>query len=187
MTKNSGYGGRKMDKITITEALEQKIPLPWKVSEGGETKFLVYRQRPEQLTRSAFYELEQYGLKRNEIRELFYVMSNDWSQLLKSLDIAPLPKECPKKVIQTDTVAEISKRLSNTPAADLPKVPIEKADANEGYGWVLPVEKPLGNNGINVTIDLENADGDKVRDLLFRIRPDSVGQYRTTGTLHIKL
>ena len=68
--------------------------------------FLVIRRRPEDLTKQLFDQLRQYGHGVAQIRELFYINSNDWNKIAENLGIekgkrarkagSPIPKEAIK-------------------------------------------------------------------------------------------
>jgi len=91
-----------MAKISIEEALKNKLPLPWKVNDSTGTNFLIKRRRPEDLTKELFEQLEAYGLNRTQIREMFYVAPKEWGIIMSKLDI-PANKYTPKKMITLST------------------------------------------------------------------------------------
>ena len=92
------------NKPTIEQALANKLPLPWKTQGQTGPIWAVKRQRPEDLTGLLFNRLEAYGMKRATIRELFYIMSVDFSSMLKKLGIGKGKpggkRKEPKSVIQ---------------------------------------------------------------------------------------
>ena len=133
-----------MSKLSIEEALKTKLPLPWKVSDPTGTRFLVIRRRPLDLTKELFEQLEEYGVTRNIIRELFYISSNEWGGVMKRIGIEPSKKAgrrpgCGRKSVAVGNPATVpasptddapigvvpaESRLKTTPPAALPKVPV---------------------------------------------------------------
>ena len=90
-------------KPTIEEALQARIPLPWKQSTcDGPPIWKVERQRPEDFTAEIYQKLKKYGMKEDEIRNLFYIQNADYATLKKHVGAVPAddedePKAKPKK------------------------------------------------------------------------------------------
>lgn len=79
-----------MNKPTIIEALQARIPLPWKQSTcDGPPLWKVERQRPEDFTAEIYQRLKKYGMKEGEIRELFYVTNENWAKLKQQIGAVP--------------------------------------------------------------------------------------------------
>lgn len=155
-----------MNKLSIEEALTVKLGLPWKVSSPTGTRFLVARRRPEDLTKELFEQLEAYGIARNTIRELFYILPDDWKETRERLGVSPGKRGgarpgCGRK---SDTItglpaatsgpdndtpiafAPAESRLKTTPPIGLPKVPVAPLLRAHDIGKPVPVTpepKPL--------------------------------------------
>ena len=82
---------RTLPKPTPAEALELKIKLPW------EDK--VRRMRPADLTKELFIQLDEYGLTRTEIMNLFHCYQYDFDPLLKKWGIPPATPGGKKKAL----------------------------------------------------------------------------------------
>ena len=97
-----------MNKPTITEALQARIPLPWKQSTcDGPPIWKVERQRPEDFTAEIYQQLRKYGMKEDEIRNLFYIKNEDYGRLKQELG-ATVPVECVE-----ESKKQIGRRLKN--------------------------------------------------------------------------
>ena len=94
--------------MNITEALQARIPLPWKQSTcDGPPIWKVERQRPEDFTAEIYQQLRKYGMKEDEIRNLFYIKNEDYGRLKQELG-ATVPAECVEK-----SKKQIGRRLKN--------------------------------------------------------------------------
>ena len=70
------------DKITIEQALESKLPRPWKLTDcSGPPVWKVIRKRPKDLTAELYQRLLAYKIKDGEIRELFHASCLEWAGL----------------------------------------------------------------------------------------------------------
>lgn len=97
-----------MNKPTITEALQARIPLPWKQSTcDGPPIWKVERQRPEDFTAEIYQKLKKYGMKEDEIRTLFCI-TNEYYATLKREIGATVPDECIE-----ESKKQIGRRLKN--------------------------------------------------------------------------
>lgn len=89
--------------MNINEALAARLPLPWKQSTcDGPPIWKVERQRPEDFTAEIYQKLKKYGMKEDEIRNLFYIQNADYATLKKQVGAVPAddedePKAKPKK------------------------------------------------------------------------------------------
>ena len=99
---------RTLPKPTPAEALELKIKLPW------EDK--VRRMRPADLTKELFVQLDEYGLTRTEIMNLFHCYQYDFYPLLKKWGIPPATPGGKKKALRSGNLE---------PVAPLEKPPID--------------------------------------------------------------
>jgi hypothetical protein len=83
-------GGNTMNKPTIAEALQQRLPLPWKQSTcDGPPSWKVERQRPEDFTAEIYQKLKKHGVSEDEIRNLFYIQNADYARLKKQVGAVP--------------------------------------------------------------------------------------------------
>ena len=95
-------------KPTIEEALQARIPLPWKQSTcDGPPIWKVERRRPEDFTAEIYQQLRKYGMKDDEIRNLFYIKNEDYGRLKQELG-ATVPVECVE-----ESKKQIGRRLKN--------------------------------------------------------------------------
>ena len=95
-------------KPTIEEALQARIPLPWKQSTcDGPPIWKVERRRPEDFTAEIYQQLRKYGMKEDEIRNLFYIKNEDYGRLKQELG-ATVPVECVE-----ESKKQIGRRLKN--------------------------------------------------------------------------
>jgi len=84
---------RTLPKPTPAEALALKIKLPWDEK--------VQRMRPADLTKELFIQLDEYGLTRTEIMNLFHCYTNGFYAQLKSWQIPPAPIGGKKKALRS--------------------------------------------------------------------------------------
>lgn len=102
---------RTLPQPTPAEALELKIKLPW---EGK-----VRRMRPADLTKDLFLKLDNYGLTRTEIMNLFHCYSNEFFPRLKKWGIPPATPGGKKKALRSGNFEPVVP--SEKPPMDLSK------------------------------------------------------------------
>jgi len=84
---------KTLPKPTPAEALALKIKLPW------EDK--VQRMRPADLTKELFIQLDEYGLTRTEIMQLFHCYANAFFPQLKKWGLPPATPGGKKKALRS--------------------------------------------------------------------------------------
>ena len=84
---------RTLPKPTPIEALALKIKLPWTDK--------VRRMQPHELTKELFIQLDEYGLTRTEIMNLFHCYQYDFYPLLKKWGIPPATPGGKKKALRS--------------------------------------------------------------------------------------
>ena len=84
---------RTLPKPTPAEALQLKIKLPW------EDK--VQRMRPADLTKELFLQLDEYGLTRTEIMNLFRCYAGEFYALMKEWGVPPATPGGKKKALRS--------------------------------------------------------------------------------------
>ena len=135
-----------MNKPTITEALQQRLPLPWKQSTcDGPPQWKVVRRKPEFFNADVYWQLKKYGMKEDEIRQLFSIRNEDYSKLKQQAGIEAVktglanwladmaPKDRPKIEVEpvpdaapheptAEEIADVFRPENDTP---IPFVPVE--------------------------------------------------------------
>jgi len=143
-----------MAKISIEEALRNKLPLPWKVHDQSGTNFLIKRRRPEDLTNELLTQLQDFGLNIAQIKEMFYIDQSQWKIVRERLDIKAGSGKGKKKAAEPKTMSigthtftvapgrkagktEMQNRLAETAPKELKKVVVAptESDAKSEYGW----------------------------------------------------
>lgn len=157
-----------MAKISIEEALRTKLELPWKsLDKVGYWNYAVIRRRPEDLTKELFDQLRQYGLGVAQIRELFYINSNDWNKIADKLGIekgkrgpkaaSPVTKDAIKAsqaIAETMVNAGNGPRLAEAPTDKLPKDAMAEAPETESTATstapTLPETKSTNQENVDI-------------------------------------
>ena len=110
-------------KPTIEEALQKRVPLPWKQSTcDGPPAWKVVRRKPEFFNADVYWQLKKYGMKEDEIRQLFSIRNEDYGKLKQQAGIEAVktglanwladmaPKDRPK--IEVETVPDAAPHVS---------------------------------------------------------------------------
>ena len=157
-----------MAKISIEEALRTKLELPWKsLDKVGYWNYAVIRRRPEDLTKELFDQLRQYGLGVAQIRELFYINSNDWNKIADKLGIekgkrgpkaaSPVTQDAIKAsqaIAETMVNAGNGPRLAETPTDKLPQDAMDEAPETESIATstepTLPETKSTNQENVDI-------------------------------------
>ena len=104
-------------KPTITEALQARIPLPWKQSTcDGPPQWKVERQRPEDFIAEIYQKLKKYGMKEDEIRNLFYIKNEDYTAIKQHVGVV------------AGTKTGLANWLADIAPKDRPKVEVDPAE-----------------------------------------------------------
>lgn len=135
-----------MEKISIEQALNSKLPLPWRrTTSDGPPEWVVIRQRPEQFTSRIYDRLRRYGCKDDTIRELFFAGPGMWSELKKSVGIVTkrglvewmADEEMPGSYLDSHSPTIDSTRIPPdvnrhmaTPAGQLKKITVDPTEAD---------------------------------------------------------
>ena len=133
-------------KPTIEEALQARIPLPWKQSTcDGPPQWKVVRRKPEFFNADIYWQLKKFGMKEDEIRQLFSIRNEDYGKLKQQAGIESsktglanwladiAPKDRPKIEVEpipeapphTPTAEEIADVFRPEDEKQVPFVPAE--------------------------------------------------------------
>ena len=129
--------------MNINEALAARLPLPWKQSTcDGPPIWKVERRRPEDFTADIYQKLKKYGMKEDEIRNLFYISNADYANLKKQVgatvpvDDEDEPKAKPKKQYKNCFPnAKNSVPAATVAPKDRPKIAVDSAEDEDGLNY----------------------------------------------------
>ena len=136
--------------MNIIEALAARLPLPWKQSTcDGPPHWKVQRQRPEDFTAEIYQQLRKYGMKEDEIRNLFYIKNEVYTAIKQHVGVVAgtktglanwlediAPKDRPKIEVETvpdaapheptaEEIADVFRPEDNKPVPCVPVEPVE--------------------------------------------------------------
>ena len=135
-------------KPTIEEALQKRVPLPWKQSTcDGPPAWKVVRRKPEFFNADVYWQLKKYGMKEDEIRQLFSIRNEDYGKLKQQAGIEAVktglanwladmaPKDRPKIEVETvpdaapheptaEEIADVFRPENDTPIPFVPAEPV---------------------------------------------------------------